>query len=110
MAKRERRTRSVSERILFACQQRQQANEYSKDLWEFVRGRRILGAKFRREHPLGPYTLDFICLDCKLDIEIDGKNHFTEAGRQHAGKTRCVLSQTGVRCLEVQWVSGDPGP
>jgi very-short-patch-repair endonuclease len=36
------------------------------------------GQKFRREHPIGPYTVNFVCLALKLIVEVDGKDHFNE--------------------------------
>ncbi len=99
MAKRKRQTRIVSERIDFARQQRQQSNEFSRDLWELVRGRRILGEKFRREYPFGPYTLDFVCLELQLNIEIDGKDHLTESGKQHDQKRDAYLRDQGFQVL-----------
>lgn len=70
------------DRIGFARDQRKHANEFSHDVWQMVRAGRMLRMKFKREYPLGPYTLDFVCLELKLNIEIDGKDHLTpEAGR-----------------------------
>jgi very-short-patch-repair endonuclease len=43
-------------------------------LWRQLR-RRPAGFKFRRQHPAGPYVLDFVCLDVRLAIEIDGGGH-----------------------------------
>jgi len=43
-------------------------------LWHEVR-RSALGHKFRRQHALGPYIVDFICLAQKLIIELDGGQH-----------------------------------
>ncbi|MDG5489415.1 DUF559 domain-containing protein [Sphingomonas sp. BGYR3] len=43
-------------------------------LWRALR-RRSLGAKFRRQHPLPPYVLDFYCPAARLVVEIDGKAH-----------------------------------
>lgn len=40
-------------------------------LWALLRGRQ-LGYKFRRQHPLGPVVLDFVCLEAGLVIEVDG--------------------------------------
>lgn len=48
-----------------------------------VRGRRILGQKFRREYPVPPYTVDFVCLELMLVIEVDGKDHLTDEGQLH---------------------------
>jgi len=44
-------------------------------IWSYLRARRMLGLKFRRQHPLGPYIVDFICLREKIIIEIDGLVH-----------------------------------
>lgn len=43
-------------------------------LWEHLRGRR-LGAKFRRQHPLFCYTVDFCCEEARLIVEADGGQH-----------------------------------
>ncbi len=43
-------------------------------VWQGLRGRPD-GLKFRRQHPSGPYILDFYCSDARLVIEIDGENH-----------------------------------
>ena len=44
-------------------------------LWSALRGRRLQGFKFRRQHPLGPYVLDFACVEHRLVIEADGGQH-----------------------------------
>ena len=44
-------------------------------LWSALRGRRLRGFKFRRQHPLGPFVVDFACLDHRLVIEADGGQH-----------------------------------
>jgi len=44
-------------------------------LWRHLRNRQLEGFKIRRQHPIGPYIVDFICLDKKLIIELDGGQH-----------------------------------
>jgi very-short-patch-repair endonuclease len=44
-------------------------------LWYFLRAKRLNGYKFRRQHLIHPYVIDFICLDKKLIIECDGSQH-----------------------------------
>ncbi len=44
-------------------------------LWKVLRGRQFSGYKFRRQHPFGDYILDFVCLENKLIIEVDGGQH-----------------------------------
>ncbi|WP_372528200.1 endonuclease domain-containing protein [Piscinibacter sp.] len=47
-------------------------------LWSRLRSEQ-LGVKFRRQHPLGPYVLDFACLAPRLVIEVDGSQHLGQA-------------------------------
>ena len=47
-------------------------------LWSRLR-REQLGVKFRRQHPLGTYVLDFVCLNPKLVVEVDGSQHLQQA-------------------------------
>ncbi len=90
------------ERIEFAREQRQTANEFARDMWQLVRGRRLLGEKFRREHPVGPYTLDFVCLDLMLDLEIDGKDHLTEEGRSRDARRDAYLKSLEFEVLRIE--------
>ena len=46
-----------------------------KALWRVLRSRQVSGLKFRRQHPFGDYILDFVCLENKLIIEVDGGQH-----------------------------------
>ena len=46
-------------------------------LWSKLRGEQ-LGVKFRRQHPLGTYVLDFACLSPKLVVEVDGSQHLDQ--------------------------------
>src|SRR4051794_9602358 len=43
-------------------------------LWPLLRGNR-LGFKFRRQHPFGPYVLDYYCAEALLAVELDGEQH-----------------------------------
>jgi len=44
-------------------------------IWKLLRGKRLSGHKFRRQHPFSPYIVDFVCLKSKLIIELDGGQH-----------------------------------
>jgi very-short-patch-repair endonuclease len=50
-------------------------------LWLRLRMRQIEGCKFRRQHPFGEYILDFVCLERKLVVELDGGQHAETAER-----------------------------
>lgn len=96
-----RHSRRDPEQIAFAREQRKDANDFAQHVWQMVRSGRILGEKFRREHPIGPYTLDFVCLELKLNIEIDGKEHLTAEGRQHDQLRDAYLQRLGFTVLRV---------
>ena len=61
--------------IEFARKLRKNQTEAEKQLWRQLRAKRFFGFKFRRQHPIGPYVVDFVCLNEKLVIELDGGQH-----------------------------------
>ena len=54
---------------------RRDSTDAERHLWRALRNRQIDGHKVRRQVPLGPYVVDFACLDRHLVIEIDGGQH-----------------------------------
>ena len=68
-------------------------------IWQFVRDRQIAGAKFRRQHPLDPYVLDFYCHELKLAVELDGGRHNEPTGRAHDARRDEFLAAQGIRTL-----------
>ena len=51
---------------------RREATDAERLLWSLLRDRQFLGLKFRRQHPLGGYIVDFYCHEARLGIELDG--------------------------------------
>jgi len=68
-----------------------------KALWGVLRSRQVSGLKFRRQHPFGDYILDFVCLENKLIIEVDGGQH-GERAKEDEARTRNLLT-AGFRVL-----------
>ena len=62
-------------RIRRARQLRGNSTNAERLLWSKLRDRRLMGLKFRRQRPMGPYILDFLCVERKLVIELDGGQH-----------------------------------
>ena len=60
---------------LRARQLRNHPTDAESLLWQHLRRSQILGRKFRRQEPIGPYIVDFACFDPMLVIEIDGSQH-----------------------------------
>ena len=54
---------------------RRNMTEAERKRWSLLRGRQIESLKFRRQHPFGNYILDFVCLEEKIVIEVDGGQH-----------------------------------
>jgi len=53
--------------------------EAERRLWRILARRQIAGRKFRRQHPIGRYIVDFVCLERRLIIEVDGGQHAWES-------------------------------
>lgn len=49
-------------------------------LWQRLRQRQLHGHKFRRQMPIGPYIADFVCLEARLIVELDGSQHQEQHG------------------------------
>ncbi len=60
---------------LFARDMRREPTEAEKRLWEELRDRRLMRLKFRRQVPLGPFIADFVCMEARLVVEVDGSQH-----------------------------------
>ncbi len=76
---------------------RNEATEAERALWLELKSRRLLGYKFRRQQPLGNYIVDFVCLEKRLIIEVDGSQHFDQSSYDEA-RTHWLESQ-GYRVL-----------
>lgn len=62
----------------FSRQLRKKQTDPEGCLWFSLRSRRLLGYKFRRQHPIGNYIVDFVCLDAKVIVELDGSQHLMQ--------------------------------
>jgi very-short-patch-repair endonuclease len=70
-----------------------------KLMWRWLRDRRFSAYKFRRQHPLGPYLLDFFCAEAQVDIELDGFRHGFPAQREIDQRRDAWLEKAGVKVL-----------
>ena len=67
-------TRRV-DRIGRARRLRRNMTDAERRLWRALRRRQIDGFQFRRQHPIGQYVVDFVCMAAKLVVEVDGGQH-----------------------------------
>ena len=78
---------------------RTDATDAERRLWRMLRGRRFSGHKFRRQHELGPFILDFLCIDRGLVIEADGGQHFLPDGLERDRHRDGYLAARGLKVL-----------
>jgi very-short-patch-repair endonuclease len=76
---------------------RKEMTQAEQVLWAAVRGRRMAGLRFRRQHPVGRFVLDFYCPAAKLCVEVDGDIHDEQAERDQ--ERTSVLAAGGYRVL-----------
>ena len=67
-------------------------------LWQYLR-RNTLGIRFRRQHPIGPYVLDFFCYKLNLCIELDGDVHQAPLAYERDNMRTSYLNQQGITVL-----------
>ena len=70
-------------------------------LWKVLRRGQLAGLRFRRQHPIGPYILDFYCSSARLAIEIDGAGHDALAQVLHDERRDAWLKQQGISILHI---------
>jgi very-short-patch-repair endonuclease len=76
---------------------RQEATLPEAKLWKRLRSGRLGGLKFRRQHPIGPYTADFFCAEASLVIELDGRRH----DRERDARRDAHMTALGLHVLRV---------
>jgi very-short-patch-repair endonuclease len=64
-------------------------------LWRALRRDQLNGFSFRRQHPLGPYTLDFYCSRLRLAVEVDGGQHAEERKQADDRRTQWLAEKGG---------------
>ena len=78
---------------------RRESTDAEEKLWWLVRSRRLGGFKFRRQHLVGGYILDFYCQECLLGVELDGGQHDEDAMRAHDELRTADLRNRGIEVI-----------
>lgn len=71
-------------------------------LWSALRRKQLGGWKFRRQHPIGPFVLDFYCPQARLCVEVDGAVHANAEQREHDTVRETFLRARGIEVLRVR--------
>ncbi len=83
----------------FAKKLRREQTALEARLWHEIRGKRLDDWKFRRQVPIGPYVVDFVCFEARLIVEVDGPLHQQAENRMHDAKRDAALKERGFRIL-----------
>ena len=78
---------------------RKTAPETEKLMWEELRGKKINGYKFRRQHPIDTFIADFYCHEKKLVVEINGEYHFQNDQPQYDTWRTEILENLGITVI-----------
>ncbi|MGA8923830.1 MAG: DUF559 domain-containing protein [Candidatus Dormiibacterota bacterium] len=76
-------------------------------VWLRLKGKRLAGWKFRRQHPIGPYVVDFCCLSARLVVELDGPEHGNDPAEAYDQRRTAWLECKGYRVLRFPVTSVD---
>ena len=71
-------------------------------LWTQLKGKTLDGSKWRKQHPVGNYILDFYCPEAKLCVELDGKGHYTFEGARGDEVRTSFLNTCGIRVVRFE--------
>ena len=85
--------------FIHAKQLRSTMTEAEERLWSYLSGKKLDGFKFRRQHPLHAFIIDFYCHEARLSIELDGEYHFTPEQTAHDRERTKIIEGLGVREL-----------
>ena len=70
-------------------------------LWQAMRDGRLQNLRFRRQHPAGPYILDFYCPSARIAVEVDGSVHSREQQREHDDRRDRWLASNNIRVVRI---------
>src|SRR5690606_25476386 len=94
----------------FRKQLRNNLTPAEASLWKMLQGKQLDGRKFRRQHSVTNYILDFYCPAEKLAIELDGQGHFEASQAEYDFERDLFLQHYGIKVLrfENKWVWDNP--
>lgn len=85
--------------LVFAKTMRSNATDAENLMWQLLRAKRFMNLKFRRQHVIAPYIVDFYCHEIGLVIELDGSQHGTDDGRAYDAERTKFLEALGLRVV-----------
>jgi very-short-patch-repair endonuclease len=78
---------------------RKNATDAERKLWTILQSKRMAGLRFCRQYSVGPYILDFYCLERRLAVEVDGGQHADVRGQEHDAQRDRYLRELNIRVI-----------
>ena len=66
-------------------------------LWKYIKSKQLLGYKFRRQQPIGPFIVDFVCMELGLVVELDGGQHNEKSKKEYDQERTAFLEKSGFK-------------
>jgi very-short-patch-repair endonuclease len=85
--------------IQFARQLRKDSTDAERRIWSYLRGERLGGHVFRRQHPIVGYIADFYCHAAKLVVELDGGQHTDPDAVAYDARRSAAMAAQGVHVI-----------
>ena len=71
-------------------------------LWRYLRNKKLLGLKFKRQYSIDQFVIDFYCSELKFAVELDGRIHLTKDVKNHDENRDGFLSEFGIKILRIK--------
>lgn len=78
---------------------RKKETKAEKLLWQQLKSKRLLGYKFRRQHPISQFIVDFYCHELRLVVEVDGEIHNSPENKKYDDDRSYELKMFGIKVL-----------
>ncbi len=85
--------------LIFAKSMRHSSTNAEQLMWQLLRAKRFMNLKFRRQHVIEPYIVDFYCHEIGLVIELDGSQHGTDDAIEYDAERTKFLEALGLRVV-----------
>ena len=85
--------------LIFAKTMRTNSTEAESLMWQILRAKRFMNLKFRRQHVIALYIVDFYCHELGLVVELDGSQHGTDDGIEYDAERTQFLEALGLKVV-----------
>jgi very-short-patch-repair endonuclease len=102
MNERRRGTYNTAKQKEFRKQLRNSMTAAECVLWQSLKGRQLLGKKFRRQISIGRYIVDFYCAEARLVVELDGERHFSITLDDYEAERTLYLEREGLKVIRFE--------